>query len=283
MAVTIAVASAGMGRAERIAAPQRIVSAFLCTDEYVFRLIPRERIAGLSYLAGDTHPVVSTIAKQVNGIPGVRASAEQMLALHPDLVVTYQSTNARQTQLLRAAGVRVLEVPWAQSLADVRRVTLMLGGALDASGRAQALVQQMDADLVRARAQASRPAVQTLIYEPNGYTTAGGVTDEILSAAGLKNAGSFARITRSGTIPIEAVLTLAPELLVLNGEHEDEPARADAVLHHPALKALNRHTVVVRTSLVPLLCPGPWSVRVAPQLAKWGRSVHMLAGHSRKP
>ena len=47
---------------------------------------------------------------------GVRASAEEVLTLHPDLVVTYENTNTRQTQLLRSAGVDVLEVPWAQSL-----------------------------------------------------------------------------------------------------------------------------------------------------------------------
>lgn len=270
-------------QADRSTNPQRVVSAFLCTDEYVFRLIPRARIAGLSYLAGDTHPVVSTIASQVKGIPGVRASAEQVLSLHPDLVVTYQNTNARQTQLLRAAGIRVLEVPWAQSLSDVRRITKMLGHALNASVRAQALIHQMDAELAKARTHASRLAVQTLVYEPNGYTTAGGVTDEILFTAGLANAGNTAHLSRSGTLPVEGVLTLAPDLLILNGEHEGEPARADIVLHHPGLKALSDRTVVVRASLAPLLCPGPWSVQVAPQLAQWGRMARSLAVHSASP
>src|SRR6185312_16628083 len=65
-------------------APRHIVSAFLCTDEYIFRLVPRERITGLSYLSADTHPIVSTIAEQVKNIPLVRASAEQVLALQPD-------------------------------------------------------------------------------------------------------------------------------------------------------------------------------------------------------
>src|ERR1051325_3714026 len=101
--------------------PRRIVSTFLCTDEYVFRLVPRDRIAALSYLAGDTHPVVSTIADKVKGIPLVRASAESVLALKPDLVITYQATNARLRQQLMDAGVKVFEVPWASSLSDIRR------------------------------------------------------------------------------------------------------------------------------------------------------------------
>jgi iron complex transport system substrate-binding protein len=253
--------------------PKRIVSAFLCTDEYVFRLVPRERIAALSYLAADTHPVVSTIALAAKGIPKVRASAEQVLALHPDLVVTYESTNVRQTQLLRAAGVKVLEVPWAQSLKDVRRITRTLGMQLGASARAEALIRQMDLELETARSIALQPAVRTLVYEPNGYATGGGVTDQILSATGLKNIGASAHITRSGTLPVETVLSLAPDLLIFNGEHEEQPARADLVLKHPALAALDGRTLMVRTSLVPLLCPGPWSADVALPLAQLGRAV----------
>jgi len=265
------------------AEPKRIVSAFLCTDEYVFRLVQRERIAALSYLSADTHPVVSTIARQVKGIPLVRASAEQVLKLHPDLVVTYENTSVRQTQLLRAAGVRVLEVPWAQSLADVRRVTRMLGAALGASAQAAALVRQMDSALASARAEAAHPPVRTLVYEPNGYATGGGVTDEILTAVGLRNIAGHAHLTRSGTLPVEAVLTLAPELLVLNGGHEEQPARADLVLRHPALRALRGHTYVARTSLVPLLCPGPWSVNVAPDLARDAQKARVLAVRSGGP
>jgi len=259
------------------AAPRRIVSSFLCTDEYVFRLVSRARIAGMSYLAADTHPVVSTIARRAKGIPPVRASAEQVLRLSPDLVVTYENTNVRQMQLLRAAGVRVLEVPWAHSLTDVRKITRMLGSKLGSPSRAEELIRRMDSELARARAEAAHPLVRTLVYEPNGYATGGGVTDEILAAAGLQDIGSTGHLTRSGTLPVESMLTLAPQLLILNGEHEAEPARADLVLHHPALRVLRGNTFVARTSLVPLLCPGPWSVQVAPELAQWGRQARALA------
>jgi len=253
--------------------PRRIVSTFLCTDEYVFRLVPRGRIAALSYLAADTHPVVSTIARGAKGIPGVRASAEEVLSLHPDLVVTYENTNSRQTQLLRRAGIGVLEVPWAQSLNDIRSITRMLGSRLVANIHAEALIRHMDSELAKARAMAPRRPVRTLVYEPNGYATVGGVTDEILSAAGLQNIGAGAPLTRSGTLPVERVLSLAPDLLIFNGEHERQPARADLVLRHPALSALSAHTMIAHTSLVPLLCPGPWSAHVLSPLVQLGRKA----------
>jgi|SRR5947207_2680310 len=254
----------------------RIVSTFLCTDEYVYRLVPRDRIAALSYLAGDTHPVVSTIGDRVQGIPLVHASAEEVLALKPSLVITYSKTNARLKQALEKAHEAVLEVPWAQSLADVRRITRMLGARLNAKERAVALIVEMDARLVSARLQSPRRPVRTLIYEPNGYATASGVSDEILAAAGLRNVAESLHATRSGTLPVEAVLAARPELLILNSENDSQPARANLVQRHPALSALNGHSYIVRMPLTPLLCPGPWSADVAGTLARLGQTAQAL-------
>jgi len=263
--------------------PKRIVSAFLCTDEYVFRLVPRERIAALSYLAADTHPVVSTIADRVKGIPLVHETAEEVLSLHPDLVVTYAGTAVKMQQQLQRAGVPILEVPWAQSLADVRRITRMLGTRLDAKAAANDLLGVMDARLADGKRQAASPPVRTLVYEANGYVTAGGVSDEILSSAGLQNMAPKLSLTRSGTLPVESVLTVSPELLILNDNDNLPPARANLVLRHPALAALRGHALVARFALTPLLCPGPWSADIAAPLAGLGRKARSLATRSPAP
>jgi iron complex transport system substrate-binding protein len=255
------------------AAPQHVVSLLVCTDEYVFRLEPRERIAALSYLAADRHPVVSTIADEVSGIPLIRQNAESVLARHPDLVVTYQGVNQELHTLMRAAGVPVLDLPWANSLADVRKVTRLLGDRLGEPRRAEDLIAEMDRKLAAARAGAASPPVATLIYEPNGYITGDGVTDEILRASGLSDAGPRMGQTRLGTVPVEAIVAAPPELLILNDSREASPARADMLLGHPALASLQRRIVVAHLSLTPLLCPGPWSADAAAPFAALGRKV----------
>ena len=45
-------------------------------ESIVMRLLPKERIAALSFLAGDRNPVVSTIVDQVQGMRLIPASAE---------------------------------------------------------------------------------------------------------------------------------------------------------------------------------------------------------------
>jgi iron complex transport system substrate-binding protein len=253
-----------------VSAPRKIVSTFLCTDEYVFRLVPRDRIAALSFEATDRNPVVSTIADEARGIPAIRPSAEAVLNFSPDLVVMYAGTMPQLHAQLAKVGVAVLDVPWANSLADVRRVTTMLGEKLGAQDRAAQMLAEMDRKIADAKAHAPHPPVATLIYEPNGYSSSGGMTDEIMAFAGLKNAAPGLKPTRLDTLPVESVIAAAPELLILSGDRHEQNARADLVQHHPALKALDRRSYVAWTKLTPLLCPGPWSLDAAETFAILG-------------
>jgi iron complex transport system substrate-binding protein len=258
------------------AEPHRIVSINLCTDEYVFRLVPRENIAALSVLAGDHNPVVSTIADQVGGIKLIRQTTEEVLGLNPDLVVLDEGTNARVREHLLRAHIAMLEVPYVSTLADVRRTTLWLGRKLNAPSRAAALLTQMDRDLAEARTLAPRSPVRALIYEPNGYATGGGVTEELMTAGGLADVAPMLRPTRLGTIPVETIVSSAPDLLILAGNAHGVRSRADLILRHPALRAL-KHTNVVWAATHPLLCPGPWSAKIAVKFAQLGRETRALA------
>lgn len=280
--VTVLMA-AFLGAAPVFAAPQRIVSTELCTDEYVFRLVPRAHIAALSFLAADDHPVVSTIHDQVKGIPLTHGSAEEVMSLKPDMVVLYRGQNPRLEAQLIESGTPFVEIDDATSLADVRRITRELGRSLGAQQRAAELIAQMDKTLAVSSEIALRPPVRTLVYQPNGYANSGGVTDDILRMAGLADVAPEIGRTRLGTIPVEAVVASPPELLILNAEHEGAPSRGDLILHHPALRALPQSTMVAGTELTPLLCPGPWSVDVAAPLARLGREARKLAPIPRGP
>jgi iron complex transport system substrate-binding protein len=173
----------------------------------------------------------------------------------------YQGTMPALHDQLARAGVTVLDVPWANSLAEVRQVTLMLGDRLGAPDRARALLAAMDAKIAQARAAAPRVHVATLIYEPNGYATSGSVTDEIMSLAGLRDIAPELKPTRADTLPVETVLARAPELLILSGDRANATSRADLVQHHPALAGVKGE--VAWAPLTPLLCPGPWSLDAA--------------------
>jgi iron complex transport system substrate-binding protein len=264
-AVAVAVLIAAANPA--FAAPKRVVSTFLCTDEYVFRLLPRERIAALSFEATDRHPVVSTIADAARGIATIRPSSEAVLGYAPDLVVMYAGTMPILHAQLAHAGVAVLDVPWANSLADVRRITTMLGDRLGTPERARQLLAEMDREIPHA----SGTPVRTLIYEPNGYASSGGITAEIMKLSGLADVAPELQPTRTDTLPVETVIARAPELLILSGDPAARSSRADLVQHHPALAAFHGHAAWAK--LTPLLCPGPWSMDAAKTFTELGEKA----------
>jgi iron complex transport system substrate-binding protein len=257
------------------AAPNRIVSTFLCTDEYIFRLAPRERIAALSFDAADAS--VSTIAGRASAIPGIDPTAETVLNYKPDLVVMYAGTKTRLHAQLKEIGVPILDVPWANSLADIRRITTMLGDKLGARDKASALLAEMDRTLSAARAHAARPAVSALLYETNGYAAAGSVTDELMAIAGLDDVAPKLGLNRADRIPIEAVVSSAPELLIMNGDEKARDAEGSLLLHHPALATLKDRTLIAWRPLKALLCPGPWSAEAATSFSDLGLRARALA------
>src|SRR3546814_12608420 len=66
------------------AIPQRIVSINLCADQLVLALADRGQIAGLTKNATD--PEMSGEAAKARGIALLSNSAEQILAIEPDLI-----------------------------------------------------------------------------------------------------------------------------------------------------------------------------------------------------
>lgn len=253
------------------APPQRVVSTNLCTDEYVFRLVPRNHIAALSYEATDRHPVVSTIADQARGIPTIHPSVETVITLHPDLVVMYAGTENRLRRALLAEHIPVLDVPWDNTLDDIRKTTKMLGGKLGAPREAAAMLARMDRTLADAQAKAPARKVRVLFYQPNGYVMSGFYVDQILSQLGGTDMAAALHPGRSGTVPVEQVLSDAPDLLLL-GSNSDSSLAARP-LHHPALKAL-KHTLITTLDTRALLCPGPW---VADAAAPLGVQIRQAA------
>jgi len=87
-------------------APARIVSQFWSVDEYLYSLVPPERVVGVSetaYLAASSNvlPLVERYK------PVIATEPEHVLRARPDLVITPESARWEIAGLLREAGVPV--------------------------------------------------------------------------------------------------------------------------------------------------------------------------------
>jgi iron complex transport system substrate-binding protein len=229
-----------------------VVSLNLCTDQLLVLLAP-ERVAGLDFLARD--PALSFVAAQAARLPTVRADAEAVLMLKPDLVLAGTYGAQTTVALLRARGVRVVQVGSPGDFKGVEAQVMQVAQLLGVPARGQALVTQMRAEL------AALPQVRrgrAVFWEAGGWTAGpGSLADAALRAAGWQDDGA------GGRLGLEALLRDRPDVLVTDIA-PSYPSLATDLAWHPALRGLRR--MVVPPAL--LICGGPFSVKAAEMLAR---------------
>lgn len=242
------------------AAPQRIMSLKVCTDELLMDLVPPSRIASVTFLS--RAPASLEIWPQAAAIPVNHNTAEEVLAIHPDLILTDEFTPPALRALLAKSGARMLEVPAADSFDDIRKVTRQVALAVGEQARGEALIARIDAGL-RALA-AHRPVRALTVAEWGGggfVTGTGGLFNAQLEAAGAHNVerGSF------GFYDVEALIAAHPDVLVYGDGTGAASLRNDQNFH-PALMKLYGNRRIAYPALYG--CGVPQSVNAALALQK---------------
>lgn len=262
------------------AKPQRVVSVNLCVDQILLDLLPRERIAGLSFLAAD--PTMSLLAKEAKGLPVVRGSAEEILALDPDLVLAGEYTTAATVDLLRRLGRRVEIVPMATSFAQIRDVVGLMGRLTGETERSDAMVRQFDGrlDEVRRRAvvRSDGPRPRAVAMQVNSLASGeGSLVDEVLRDAGFDNMARNVRLGPAGRMPLEALIADPPDVIVrANAASDFRTVLADN-LRHPAFQALEATRPSVHIPMNEWLCGTPRIVQAVERLAVAREELHARA------
>ncbi len=234
-------------------ASSRTVSLNLCTDQMLVLLAP-ERIAALSVLARD--PSLSAVAAQARAWPTVRASAEAVLALRPDLVLATRFGAQTTLALLRQRGTNVVEMELPEDFPGISRVTRAMAATLGVPERGEALLTEMNATLAAVPPRAH--PVTAIAWEPRGYTAAPGSTmDSVMRAAGLTNAAD------GRVLGIEALLHRKPDWLLLP-DTPAFPSLATDMLAAPGLRGWTRRTLPPNLTL----CATPLTARAVALLAR---------------
>ncbi|WP_287013500.1 ABC transporter substrate-binding protein [Actibacterium sp.] len=217
------------------AAPERVVSLNLCTDQLAMLLAAPGQLVSVSFLAQD--PMNSAMADAARAFPANRGQAEEVFLMKPDLVLAGTYTSRAAVSMLRRLGIEVVEFPPERSLDDVRRHLRLMGQVLGQQARAEAMIADYDTRLAALRADpAHRP--RAALYSANGYTTGGNtLSGEILAAAGFDNIAAEAGMPAGGALPLEVLVMLRPDL-VITGARYPGASRSEALLDHPALAPL---------------------------------------------
>lgn len=254
--------------------PQRIISLNLCTDQLLLQLVEPQRITALSKLAHD--PEMSMLAAQAQKLPIVQGGTEEVLQRKPDLVLVGKFTTRYTAQMLRQLGIRVVEVPLANSLDEVVQQTVLVADAVGEPERGQALVQrirQRQAELQQAHQ--SNPQQWPIAAERSwmGYSTGSGtLMNELMDLAGYRNAGVLAGLKGYGYLPLERLVATRPDLMVTPDYGRGLPSIERRDKLHPALQNMPLQEAVMPTRMT--ICGGIWSLDAAQALALRKHEAH---------
>lgn len=250
-----------------LAAPRRIASLNACLDAMLVHLADRDQIAALSHYARD--PQGSTVAAQASTLPFTWESAEEIIALQPDLVLASQHSALATRNALKRLHVPVerFAVPKSieESLAQVRRVARLIGYP----ERGDRLVARIQAALASATPRSGSRRLTALIYQPNGFA-AGPHTlvDELMTLAGFENVARRYGLKSWGNVPLERLLADPPEVLLVGVPAPGARSWADRVMTHPALGALRGRLKQARFPERLLYCGGPVLIDSAKAMAQ---------------
>lgn len=248
------------------AAPNRIVSLNPTTTELLFAIGAGPRVVGrTSY---DIYPAEVLAVPDIG--PGLRPNVEAVLATHPDLVLLYASADNRDAaRRLRASGVSTAAYK-IDRIADMARVTLLLGRLTGDTTSARRTVDSVYATLDRVRRETStlpHPTVFWPLWETPLLSVGGGsFLNELIDIAGGRNV--FAELPQpSPAVTFEELLRRDPDV-ILSGPKARLRLIADA--RWKTLRAVREnHVLVIDTTMI----NGP-SARVGTSAVSLARLLH---------
>lgn len=248
------------------AAPRRVVSLNACLDVMLVHLADRGQIAALSHYARD--PVGSTISDLARTLPVNWETAEEVIALRPDLVLA-----SRHSALATRNALARVHIPTerfavpdsvAASLEQVRRVARLVGRP----ERGDALIVRIESVLAASRPGVGARPLKALVYQPNGFAAGRGtLMDEMMTRSGFENVAGRYGLGKWGNVPVEALLADPPEVLLSGVPTPGSRTWADRVMRHPALTSLSGRMVQARLEERLLYCGGPVLIQTAAALA----------------
>jgi iron complex transport system substrate-binding protein len=213
----------------------RIVSMNVCTDQLLLSLAEPAQILGLSRYSRNAGE--SFAAGEARRFPILSGGAEDVLVLKPDVVVASLYDKRSTRELLRQHGLQLAEFSVPRNLEEVKAQIRQMGDVVGHPDRAAAEIARLDAAIARAREAAARKPYRVLPLSRRGWVSGSdSLESSLLSAAGLSNAAGELGVASGGYVPLEAIVNLRPDFLVVSeaGDRAEDDGRA--FLLHPALE-----------------------------------------------
>lgn len=238
--------------------PRRIYATTLSLEEILTDLVPLERIAAISEPAAD--PKISLIADKAAQISlklPQKVSAEQILAIKPDLVIVQENSNTAFIKTLKDSGLKVYITKVPTTLNMVRQRIINLSVAVNEKQQGNRIIDELDH-----KTKFVNDVIGTMSAEEKkilmGYSLLGvfgsaeGLFNNICINAGVTNGAALAGLVRGEHLSKEKILEVDPDVLMFSDysstQEGDTVLFRKEVLSDPALqsiKAIKNNNIII--------------------------------------
>jgi len=257
------------------AAPKRIASINLCTDQYLLLLADPDTIVTVTGLSKKRKS--SYYYERAQNIPVNHGEAEEIIAHTPDLVLAGFFSARTTTHLLQRLGYRVELFDHPRSIQHVREQLRRMGDLLGRREQAERVISEMNARLANVATQPAADAPTLMQYAPGGFTTGrDSLVGDIIHQAGWRNQATEAGVTHLGIVDLETLLVIAPLVLIDSPLAPDSYSFAEQMLKHPVLKKSRRPKFTVTVERKLWICGGPMVVDAVIELREARERIEAL-------
>lgn len=246
--------------------PPRIVSINPCIDAVLMHVADPDQIAGISHYSQDPRATSIPLA-QARRFTATSGTAEEVVALAPDVVITGPHVAPATVAALKRMRIRLVQYPVPDAVAEseeqVRDIARIAGHA----SRGQTLANRIAA---AARPVAGR-RVPALIWQSGGLVPgAGTLSDDLLSRAGFRNMSAVYGLKKWDVLPLEYLIARPPRVLLSVGAAE---VGEDRLTSHPAVRRLARRIAVAPYPTRLMNCGGPTIIAAMARLRQVRRDM----------
>lgn len=218
-----------------VAKPQRIMSTNMCSDILLLMLVPKGRIASITYLAHD--PVEALMPGADAGIRTNHGTAEEVVRDRPDLILASPWSTKTMRALAARVGAPVVDIDSANSFADIRRIVRQTGKLVGEPERAEQLIARMDRTLARLDATRPKREIDVAVWDGSGSVPGKGtLTDEIIREAGARNVAAKFPDTRYSSYSTEELLVARPDALMRGVDRYTAPSLQDSAAENSLIR-----------------------------------------------
>lgn len=239
-----------------------IVSLNPCTDAILAEVTAPGQLLAVSHYSKD--PAASSLpAALAARLPATGGTAEEVLALRPDIVVASSFIAPTTQAALEELGMRVETFGIAHTVAESEAQVRRLAALARQPARGEALVARIEAALNSAAAAGTGPPMEAALWQGGGIVPGEGeLVSDLMRRTGFASYAAARGMAQADYLPLEQILADPPGLLLIAGSERGQ--------RHPVLDKVPG--MIVR-AFDPALtyCGGPTIIRAAGRLAQLRR------------